>query len=377
MQTVEKEQTEGTEIMEKYRAICSNEILCVSLDAMPIPVVIIDQDRLVVYANQALLDQIDLKDRERVIGKYFGELFGCQHVINEQMNCGSTKYCRYCGAMKTLVSSIGGVATTQDCRLLVRKGDIDDALNLKITSSKLEVNGYNLNILSVEDNSSKVRRTALERIFFHDVLNTAYAVSSGIDLVFDEDENTPYFQEIKDALPLTAKRLIEEIQIQRQLVLAEQDELEVEPYKFNAKSLIDEVLKHIRNYQRFNKRVIMIEPDFEDVAIYTDKTLLVRVMFNMVKNALEAGNGLVKIGCKDVEDKTRISVYNPEVIPENVRYQLFQPSFSTKESGRGFGTYSIKLLTERYLAGKVGFTSSEDSGTEFFIVIPHLTPEFR
>jgi signal transduction histidine kinase len=57
-------------------------------------------------------------------------------------------------------------------------------------------------------------------------------------------------------------------------------------------------------------------------------------------------------------------------MPPDVRHQLFQRSFSTKGSGRGLGTYSVRLLTERYLDGTVTFTSDEATGTRFDIRIP-------
>ena len=52
--------------------------------------------------------------------------------------------------------------------------------------------------------------------------------------------------------------------------------------------------------------------------------------------------------------------------PVDAQLQIFQRSFSTKGSGRGVGTYSIKLLGEQYLRGRVGFTSSETDGTAFY-----------
>jgi sensor histidine kinase regulating citrate/malate metabolism len=55
---------------------------------------------------------------------------------------------------------------------------------------------------------------------------------------------------------------------------------------------------------------------------------------------------------------------------KDVQLQLFQRSFSTKGKGRGLGTYSIKLLTENYLKGKVRFETRRESGTTFFIKIP-------
>jgi signal transduction histidine kinase len=38
--------------------------------------------------------------------------------------------------------------------------------------------------------------------------------------------------------------------------------------------------------------------------------------------------------------------------------------------GRGIGTYSAKLITERYLGGSLSFTSSEDEGTTFAVTLP-------
>jgi sensor histidine kinase regulating citrate/malate metabolism len=58
------------------------------------------------------------------------------------------------------------------------------------------------------------------------------------------------------------------------------------------------------------------------------------------------------------------------VMPEAVRMQIFQRSFSTRGTGRGIGTYSIRLLTEKYLKGTVVFTSSDPEGTIFFVELP-------
>jgi sensor histidine kinase regulating citrate/malate metabolism len=51
--------------------------------------------------------------------------------------------------------------------------------------------------------------------------------------------------------------------------------------------------------------------------------------------------------------------------------QLFQRSFSTKAAtGRGVGTYSMRLLGEQYLGGRVEFTSREPDGTTFTLILP-------
>jgi signal transduction histidine kinase len=46
-------------------------------------------------------------------------------------------------------------------------------------------------------------------------------------------------------------------------------------------------------------------------------------------------------------------------------------SFSTKGGrGRGLGTYSVRLLTERHLGGQVDFRSVPEEGTTFFVRLP-------
>jgi CheY-like chemotaxis protein len=58
-------------------------------------------------------------------------------------------------------------------------------------------------------------------------------------------------------------------------------------------------------------------------------------------------------------------------MPRDVQLQVFQRSFSTKgEPGRGLGTFSVKLLTGRYLRGSVHFTSSAEHGTVFTVTLP-------
>ena len=58
---------------------------------------------------------------------------------------------------------------------------------------------------------------------------------------------------------------------------------------------------------------------------------------------------------------------------EAVKLQLFNRSFSTKgENGRGFGTYTVKLLLERYLNGHVEFNSTEKDGTYFYSFIMNV-----
>jgi sensor histidine kinase regulating citrate/malate metabolism len=81
-------------------------------------------------------------------------------------------------------------------------------------------------------------------------------------------------------------------------------------------------------------------------------------------------NATVVLDCYQEGATIVFTVNNLSYMSIAVQAQVFQRSFSTKGSGRGLGTYSIKLLTERYLNGTVHFSTSEDKGTTFFVNLP-------
>lgn len=110
----------------------------------------------------------------------------------------------------------------------------------------------------------------------------------------------------------------------------------------------------------------------ESAIMYTDERLARRILGNMLKNALEAAEPGATVTLRgDVKFSYFVfSVHNNGYIPPLVQLQIFNRSFSTKGTGRGLGTYSVKLLTEKYLQGRAGFISTRETGTTFFAIIP-------
>ena len=139
-----------------------------------------------------------------------------------------------------------------------------------------------------------------------------------------------------------------------------------------ATQVFEELRSQYQKHPVAEGRTIEVRTVWEGT-IVADQQLLQRVLGNMLKNALEAtppGN-TVSMECHEHNEDVVFAVHNTEVMPEEVQLQVFQRSFSTKgEPGRGVGTYSMKLLGERYLGGKVGFSSQPSKGTTFWLAIP-------
>ncbi|MCK5798180.1 MAG: HAMP domain-containing histidine kinase, partial [Deltaproteobacteria bacterium] len=214
----------------------------------------------------------------------------------------------------------------------------------------------------------------LERIFFHDVLNTVTGLQGITELLATEEDPVLVDEYIDDLQRLSAQ-IVEEILGQRVLLAAESGELTVEAAKVGVDALIDDVVATYRRHPVCEGHVLKIDP--RPAAFFgTDAGLLRRILSNLVKNAIEAtpAGGTVTVGGTILDDGSlRLAVHNPTVMSRGVKRQIFQRSFSTKRGrGRGIGTYSIRLFAERYLGGRVSFDSAEGVGTTFVVILPSL-----
>jgi len=339
-------------------------------DTLPYPFVALNKHRQIVFANQALLDLAGNKRPEDVYGRRPGEVLGCIHSDETEGGCGTTEFCRTCGAVRSILKAIAGTKNAQECRITTHNGE---SLDLRAWASPF-MGEHQFVSFALEDISHDKRRRALERIFFHDVINTAGGVE-GLAKLLGEEDNPQEARDLADMIQTGAHTLIEEIDAQKALSAAEGGELVVAPESVRTDDLLKDVLALYANHVVSKDRRIVLDPHTECLEFTTDRTLIKRVFINMTKNALEASSvgGTVTLGARRRENRVELWVHNEGVMPKSSQLQVFQRSFSTKGPGRGLGTYSTKLLTERYLKGSVSFTSTEEEGTTFYISLPmHL-----
>lgn len=126
----------------------------------------------------------------------------------------------------------------------------------------------------------------------------------------------------------------------------------------------------------FNQDFIYFHSDEEEIITTFDRTQIIRVVTNLVKNAIQA--------MPDNKEHPRIdvSVYrsnnqtvtlevkdNGSGASDEIQEKIFEPKFTTKTSGMGLGLAMIKNIVESY-NGKIYFENNENEGMTFYVELP-------
>ena len=135
---------------------------------------------------------------------------------------------------------------------------------------------------------------------------------------------------------------------------------------------LDEVLKNC--ILLFENNIDVIHEDLESgIQVLADREQMRRVIVNLLKNAEqsipEGRKGEITVTLHRMDEGVEIRVKdNGCVIPEDIQKKIFEPNFTTKSSGSGLGLAICRSIIENF-GGKIGFTSEEGIGTEFYIIL--------
>jgi signal transduction histidine kinase len=368
------ERAPETRVLDLNQLLSDIPILGEILRSVPDVLLFLNEHRQIVFANDAAFCFLGIEPTLDLLGDRPGEAFHCIHAKETEGGCGTTEFCQTCGAVQAILAAQRGRPDVKECRIAIQ--DSWDALDLKISTVPFEYDGEKFTICALQDISDEKRRRALERTFFHDVLNTAGGLQGYTELLLESEPDE--MPEVATSVRTISRLLIEEIEAQRSLMAAEANQLSVKLGELQTNEITEELAVVYRRHEVAKGKTIMLAAESEPVTIQSDYTLLSRVLGNMLKNALEATSAgeNVTIGARRDADQVEFWVSNPGFMPRDVQLQVFQRSFSTKGQGRGIGTYSIRLLVTRYLHGTVDFTSSQEQGTTFRVRLPRDIERF-
>lgn len=219
------------------------------------------------------------------------------------------------------------------------------------------------------------RRDVVEKVaesiatVLHDFKNILTAVVGNIEFVkaspgLSEDE--------RDALEDASKASYKAIEPAEELTEISRPVKDVELQKETLSRFIKELLALFSKDER-DKIKLQTDEDFE---FSTNSKMLLRAVFNIVKNALEASPPDSPVGLKFIRKtdnnkkylEITIKDYGPGMDQKTLN-RVFLPFFSSKRKGTGLGLY-IAYSNIRDLGGRIDVESFPGQGTTFHIIIP-------
>jgi signal transduction histidine kinase len=125
----------------------------------------------------------------------------------------------------------------------------------------------------------------------------------------------------------------------------------------------------------FNEEYIVFKSTSPEIISKIDRTQLIRIITNLVKNAIQSipenqPEKAISVTVKKEADNVLIIVKDNGIgiEPQDIS-RIFEPKFTTKSSGMGLGLGIIKNIIENY-KGTITFDTAFGKGTTFTVSLP-------
>ena len=259
-----------------------------------------------------------------------------------------------------------------------RLNERNEKIILDEASSEIEVlvEAYNNMIDQLEESAAKLAKSEREQAWREMAKQVAHEIKNPLTPMrltvqsFERKFN-PEDENIREKLAEYSKTLIQQIDVMSSIASAFSDFAKM-PSQKKEKIGVVKVVKLA--LEIFGEKYINYLPKEKEIFANLDKTQLIRIVTNLVKNAIQAidkeEKPLIEVKVFSEKDSVKIIVSdNGKGIEEDVKALIFEPKFTTKSSGMGLGLPMIKNIIEAY-EGTISFTSKIGFGTEFTVILP-------
>lgn len=361
------ERADENKFTQQILKISNNPVINALMNLTSGLMAVLNEQRQILSLNEHFLKMLGIKDPAKTLGLRPGEAVECIHAQDLPGGCGTSEFCSTCGAAISIVSCL---ATDQPaertCALTVRKGSVLSDIFFRVNAYPITFETERFILLFLQDITRQQKWATLEKIFYHDINNIVSGLVGRCELMSRMSPETiiKYAKEVKQQ----ALRISNEIAFQRSLSYTDLSYYQPLLQNFPLDQVLREVKYMFAEHEAAKDKNLVLPSAIPGLSFQTDLSLLLRILGNMLANALEASdeNDEVRLTVEPQDDSLTFCVWNRQVIPENISLRIFQRNFSTKaQTGRGLGTYSMKLFGEQILGGKVDFTTSHENGTCF------------
>jgi len=239
------------------------------------------------------------------------------------------------------------------------------------------INAYNQMVDKLEESASKLAQSEREQAWREMAKQVAHEIKNPLTPMrltvqsfqrkFDiEDPN------LKQKVDDYSKTLIQQIDTMTSVASAFSNFASM-PAQQNETLNVVEVVEF--SLDIFNEDFIQFKSEKQEIIAVLDRTQLIRIITNLVKNAIqsipeEQDLKVVLVSVHEKETMVEITVTDNGIgIEEINKEKIFEPKFTTKNSGMGLGLGIIKNIIENY-KGTITFETELGKGTTFTVSLP-------
>ena len=237
---------------------------------------------------------------------------------------------------------------------------------------------YNKMILEVEQSAEKLASQEKEAAWremakqvAHEIKNPLTPMKLSIQYLLHAYRSNP--ENIAPLLKRVSSTLIEQID-NLAAIASEFSNFAKMPRAENQKTLLNSLVGSVFDLFSTEDADLTLNLPPEQFHVYADRNHLVRVLNNLIKNAIQAipdeRDGQVQVSLYKENGTAIIKVKdNGSGISDDKREKVFVPNFTTKSSGTGLGLAISKNIIES-VNGKIWFNTQVNIGTEFYVELP-------
>ncbi|MDD2413312.1 MAG: ATP-binding protein, partial [Bacteroidales bacterium] len=176
-----------------------------------------------------------------------------------------------------------------------------------------------------------------------------------------------------------SQTLVEQIDALSNIATAFSDFAKMPKGDSGMEHLDDNIKSVISLFEETNTNIDFIFDESIEYHINADKTQLIRVLNNLIKNATQAvrdvENGKIIVRLSEQENHFLLEVNDNGIgISDDLKHKIFSPNFTTKTGGMGLGLAMVKNIVDT-MNSEIWFESTEGEGTSFFIRFQKLNEE--
>lgn len=238
------------------------------------------------------------------------------------------------------------------------------------------VNSYNSMIDELEESAVQLAKSEREQAWREMAKQVAHEIKNPLTPMRLTVQNfqrkfNPEDENIHSKLDEYSKTLIQQIDTMSSIASAFSNFAKM-PAQQNETLNVVKIVKLALDI--FNEDYIVFTADSEEIIAKLDRTQLIRVVTNLVKNAIQAmpDDQTPKIVINVSEDSGHVVITvedNGTGVAQENKEKVFEPKFTTKTSGMGLGLAMVKNIVETY-KGNISFVSEKDKGTTFKVTFP-------